>query len=402
MSQLQTPSKQSSATQTVRDIGTALEGTREVPKSKPVIVLGVERSGTSVVTEMVNRWGAYAGAPHMLHAGDERNPQGFWEYKPLWEFMGELCGAAGISWWDAAFKPPTGENDCLQQYKEKALRLVAGMEREGEVWVWKYPDLTFFMPFWKEVWGDASYIITVRDPYESALSWQKFVMWQGPKHSMNFIAGNILRWQFRMLSILEQTDEAENRLFISYERLVQAPLDEAKRLNDFLNGVSGREESSVQNIEFMAQAIKPKFWRNRSEHSFDEVREATNEQKALHRFLQSRSQDLQEKFEPEKWTIYAGALDLAKNQELFTEYYGLTDRLLKFLPVQALLAVLKPLDFLIYVTEMERYVKDCSRSKRFLKTTARLFMNVSRARCYLRRLYKRGTRFRAKAQSTPA
>ena len=31
------------------------------PESHPIIVLGVERSGTSVVAEMVHRWGAYAG-----------------------------------------------------------------------------------------------------------------------------------------------------------------------------------------------------------------------------------------------------------------------------------------------------------------------------------------------------
>ena len=32
-------------------------------ESQPIIVLGVERSGTSVGAEMVHRWGAYAGPP---------------------------------------------------------------------------------------------------------------------------------------------------------------------------------------------------------------------------------------------------------------------------------------------------------------------------------------------------
>ncbi len=31
------------------------------PENHPIIVLGVERSGTSVVAEMLHRWGAYAG-----------------------------------------------------------------------------------------------------------------------------------------------------------------------------------------------------------------------------------------------------------------------------------------------------------------------------------------------------
>ena len=30
-------------------------------ESYPIIVLGVERSGTSVVAEVLHRWGAYAG-----------------------------------------------------------------------------------------------------------------------------------------------------------------------------------------------------------------------------------------------------------------------------------------------------------------------------------------------------
>ena len=31
------------------------------------------------------------------------------------------------------------------------------------------------LPFWREIWGgEAIYVIPVRDPYDSAVSWQKF------------------------------------------------------------------------------------------------------------------------------------------------------------------------------------------------------------------------------------
>ncbi len=366
----------------------ALEREIEKPRCRPVIVLGVERSGTSLVTEMVHRWGAHAGESDMLYPGDERNPTGFWEYKPLWKFMGEMCRAAEMSWWDAAYSPPIAETNSLDACRDKARELVKEMEKQGRAWVWKYPDLTFFMPFWKEIWGEATYIITVRNPYDSARSWQKFVMGEQLKPSLSFIAGNLLRWQLRMSSILEQTNN-ENRLIISYERLVRGPHSETKRLYDFLNRVNANSEPSEATIKYMAQAVKETFWRNRSEGPFEEVQEATKEQQALHSFLQKSARDLPVEFEPERWLIPVGSLSLAKNQELFAEYYNLSNRLLDFFPVQAVLATLRPRDFLIYTAEMEKYLKVFSGSRRSLKTLAGLFLYVSRARCYLQEVYRR-------------
>jgi hypothetical protein len=54
---------------------------------------------------MVHRWGAYAGEPEHLEEADERNPRGFWEYKPIWDFLVDLGDlSAGVSWWDASFQ----------------------------------------------------------------------------------------------------------------------------------------------------------------------------------------------------------------------------------------------------------------------------------------------------------
>ena len=35
-------------------------------------------------------WGAYGGEPHELTEPDERNPHGYFEYKPLWDFLYDL------------------------------------------------------------------------------------------------------------------------------------------------------------------------------------------------------------------------------------------------------------------------------------------------------------------------
>ena len=71
---------------------------------KPVIVLGAERSGTSMCAEMVHAWGAYAGDLADLPEPDDLNPRGRWEYLPLWDLLAEIGGfAAGASWWDEGF-----------------------------------------------------------------------------------------------------------------------------------------------------------------------------------------------------------------------------------------------------------------------------------------------------------
>ena len=70
-----------------------------------VIVLGAERSGTSVVTEMLHRWGAHAGEPSKLTGPSEHSPHGQWEYEPLWELLSEIGDFAhGATCWDPAFE----------------------------------------------------------------------------------------------------------------------------------------------------------------------------------------------------------------------------------------------------------------------------------------------------------
>src|SRR5579863_5755910 len=68
---------------------------------RPIFVLGVDRSGTSVLAEVLSHWGAYAGAAERLGKPDDGNPQGYWEYAPMQEFVSQLTARAGASIWHA-------------------------------------------------------------------------------------------------------------------------------------------------------------------------------------------------------------------------------------------------------------------------------------------------------------
>jgi hypothetical protein len=286
------------------------------PSCCPIIVLGAERSGTSVVTQMVHRWGAYAGEPGELTQADTRNPEGYWEYTAIWDFLvglGDL--KEGASWWDATFQARVREKLSIPSHRAKALGLVGAMEKAGKPWVWKDPALSFFLPFWKEIWGSAVYIILVRNPYDVARSWQQFVLPPQLAGSVSLVAGNLLRWQYITLLILEHTEEIESKIFVSYEELVQDPRQQAGRLCAFLDRHCEVEASGETQIARMAEAVDPKLWHNQSQRPFSQVREATDAQKALYGFIERKIKDPLEKFERARYPMPPGWREFVKNKE---------------------------------------------------------------------------------------
>ena len=278
----------------------------------PIIVLGVERSGTSVVAEMVHRWGAYAGAPEMLHEADAHAPRGYWEFLPLWDLLAELGDfASGATWWDCDFQQRIKNKAADPAYRTKAIELMSQMDK-GRPWFWKDPALSHFLPFWKQIWGDAIYIITVRNPRDTAVSWQKFIMPSNVKVRISFVAMNLLRWQHMMTLILQHTEDAQHRLFLGYEDIMRQPRVQAERLAEFLNS---KFENRISPIQTMVDAVDPRLWRNDCRMPFDQVLEATEAQKALYSFARQKIENLLEPFDITKYPLPPGYLEFLNIQE---------------------------------------------------------------------------------------
>ena len=278
----------------------------------PIIVLGVERSGTSVVAEMVHRWGAYAGASETLHEADVHAPRGYWEFLPLWDLLAELGDfASGATWWDCDFQQQIKAKAADPVYRTKAIELMSQMDK-GRPWFWKDPALSHFLPFWKQIWGDAIYIITVRNPRDTAVSWQKFIMPSNVKVRISFVAMNLLRWQHMMTLILQHTEDAQHRLFIGYEDITRQPLVQAERLAEFLNS---KFENQISPIQAMVDAVDPRLWRNDCRMPFDQVPEATEAQKALYSFARQKIENPLEPFDITKYPLSPGYLEFLNIQE---------------------------------------------------------------------------------------
>ncbi|MYA71522.1 sulfotransferase, partial [Candidatus Poribacteria bacterium] len=263
-------------------------------ESHPIIVLGVERSGTSVVAEMLHRWGAYAGPPEKLHQADGHAPRGYWEFLPLWDLLAELGDFdAGTTWWDNDFQQRIEKKAADSAYRTKATELMAEMYTGGP-WFWKDPALSHFLPFWKKIWTDAIYIITVRHPLDTAVSWQKFIMPANVPVHISFVAMNLLRWQHMMTLILQHTEDAQHRLFLGYEDIMRQPRAQAESLACFLNSKFGKQVSLIQ---AMVDVVEPRLWRNNCGIPFNQVPEATAAQKALYTFARQKIENPLEPFD---------------------------------------------------------------------------------------------------------
>ena len=269
--------------------------------SGPIVVLGMHRGGTSLVGDVIHRWGAYAGQESKLLRADENNQQGYWEYIPLINFNDNLLNSIGCTW----LVPPGNEAEetlaaraSEAAYKKPAEQLVMEMQAGGRYWFWKDPRLTVLLPFWKRMWDEAIYVISVRHPLEIAMSLRK------RDHAP--LSASLLIWQQYMLQCLRHTEDSKKKIFIKYEKLIQSPLEECTRLCAFLNSSSGCEGSDPDVPKKMAAAVKVGLRHNTIRLPFSEDPQASVQQKILDDILSERAEDRAGPFEQAKLALYPG------------------------------------------------------------------------------------------------
>jgi hypothetical protein len=287
-------------------------------RRRPILVLGIDRSGTSLVSEILYRWGAHPGNPRHLPDPDVGNPQGYWEYGPMQDFVTELINATGRSVWDPEFRSLMKRQAADPKLRRRALALAAEMEHPDGPWFWKEPDFVFSLPFWTEMFTDPVYLITLRNPCDSATSYKKLVLPSMLHDKIKLTGYFFLRWQYFMLYIFEELRHYENKLLISYENLVAFPREQCERICRFLSAAyrlpDGCNPGKVTRI---AQTINHKLWRNNRGGSFLEAADASGAQKELYSFLNSRLDADVKDFDPALYPLPQLGQEYMENFTIF-------------------------------------------------------------------------------------
>lgn len=309
--------------------------------SKPIFILGVNRSGTSLLAEMVHVWGAYGGDPDELRRGNQGNLRGYWENKAAQRFLGEIADRLGLM--HPALPERLRALAHEPQYRDKALLLVREMEQHSPVWFWKEPLLSLMLPFWQEILDEIVCVVPVRNPYESARSWELFTLPQGLPKGFSTVAANLLRWQHYNRSILTAT-AGRPVIFIPYDGLLAAPQQHSRKLAAFLDEHCGQAARSLppDRVERMAEVADPGLQHVRPKVPFAEVPEATPEQKALYALLLRKVEDPTAEFDPELYPLFAGWKEYLQNLALMTHLMEQASPVLNSQLVRLVMAVTAP------------------------------------------------------------
>jgi hypothetical protein len=143
-----------------------------VPPSRlGVIVLGMHRSGTSVVSRLLNLLGLSLGPDADLVPPSDSNPAGHWENASLNLVNQRLLAALGGH---ASAPPPLAEGweaaPELERLRREAAAL-AGSVLAAEQWAWKDPRTCLTLPFWLRVLDvPVAAVLVRRHPLEVARS----------------------------------------------------------------------------------------------------------------------------------------------------------------------------------------------------------------------------------------
>jgi hypothetical protein len=188
-----------------------------------LIVLGMHRSGTSMLTRLINLMGAYVGPERLMLRGARENPKGYWERSDVFPLNDAIlrlrgCTTRIVAGWDFGHPPD------LSQETEGAMRAIVSELDAFRPWVMKDPRLCLTLPCWIPILEAPIVVLVYRDPLEVISSLQQRGM--RPEHSLSL-------WEHYVVGALNASRSLP-RVFIHHDRLLTGPLDALIRLSSDL------------------------------------------------------------------------------------------------------------------------------------------------------------------------
>lgn len=157
--------------------GASLKRDQARPADRPprtaIVVIGMHRSGTSLVTRVFSLLGA--NLPSDLLPPTEHNSEGYWESSGLISVHDEMLSALGSSWHDMGPLPAFWENEnFIRPYRAKIVEALSTSFGDAGFFVVKDPRISRFVPLINssltELGAVPKFVIAVRNPLEVSAS----------------------------------------------------------------------------------------------------------------------------------------------------------------------------------------------------------------------------------------
>jgi len=197
---------------------------------KVIIVVGMHRSGTSVLSKALNCLGVNMGRE--LIPADKFNPKGYWEDAEIVLFNNRLLSYFGYQWDTLGLVLGSDKlKDCLNKFYAEAVEIVNRRVSAGKLWGVKDPRMSRLLPFWNTIFKDLGvtplYIISLRAPAKIAQSLKKRDQFSKDK--------TMLLWLEHMSACVNDSAHY-NRLVVENKQLLKFPERELKKIAYFISG----------------------------------------------------------------------------------------------------------------------------------------------------------------------
>jgi hypothetical protein len=191
------------------------------PLPAPIAVLGMHRSGTSIVAQILNAMGCYAGRSDELAPPDVFNPSGYWEHREVVALNDEILAALGANWLEPANADVSKLTDDVRRAFVDRARSIAARLGEHGTWLVKDPRMSLLMPIWHEALGRPVCVLVWREPLAVGRSLLR-------RDGLPIVIGLAL-WEEYTRAMLAGT-AALPRILFSYEELMADPAQSTARL----------------------------------------------------------------------------------------------------------------------------------------------------------------------------
>lgn len=227
------------------------------------LILGVHRSGTSLLTRGLLTLGAKGG--DFADSHDPHNPDGYAEHPAVRQFNDRLLAHLGASWDNWGFQASLIDWDAtnLSSWRAEAAALLRGIFVGSGPFVLKDPRCTTLAPFWERVVPEAGYalrrILIVRDPAEVAESQRQRVLRR--PHEFPVIAEAepmAALWAVTMIEFLQAVSD-DATLLVGHAGLLGAPGETLAAAAAFAGLVPHKADIA----KFATEGVKPELYRSR-------------------------------------------------------------------------------------------------------------------------------------------
>ncbi len=185
-----------------------------------ILVLGMHRSGTSLVSGLLNLMGAYLGPEKLLGSASYDNQKGFWERLDVKDINNRMLALVNCDWNNISGLDLNLISEKTSYEYSTIERIVAEMN-ENQPWAIKDPRMCLLLPLWRRFLDNPVCIIVSRSPIEVAMS--LYTRNKMPLHQ------GIALWEAYTLSMLQNSADMA-RIIVHYDDFTSNPLAAARSL----------------------------------------------------------------------------------------------------------------------------------------------------------------------------